>query len=76
VTVAIPNEATENQTIGFLILKEPKTVKEIKKDLGALLLDYQIPEKIIFVDKFPTNVSGKVCKKTLKSQYLESLNKV
>ena len=76
VTIAIPNEATENQTLAFIILKEQKTVKEIKKDLGALLLDYQIPEKIIFVDKYPTNVSGKVCKKTLKAQYLESLNKV
>lgn len=75
VTIAIPNEATENQTIGFLILKEQKTVKEIKKDLGSLLLDYQIPEKIIFVDKYPTNVSGKVCRKTLKAQYLESLTK-
>lgn len=75
VTIAIPNEATENQTLGFIILKEQKTIKEIKKDLGALLLDYQIPEKIIFVDKYPTNVSGKVCKKTLKAQYLESLTK-
>jgi acyl-coenzyme A synthetase/AMP-(fatty) acid ligase len=76
VTISIPNEATENQTIGYIILKEPKTIKELKKDLGALLLDYQIPEKIIFVDKFPVNVSGKVCKNTLKAQYLESLNKV
>ena len=75
VTIAIPNEATENQTIGFLILKENKTVKEIKKDLSAVLLDYQIPEKVIFIDKYPVNVSGKVCKKTLKAQYLESLNK-
>ena len=76
VTISIPNEATENQTIGYIILKEPKSIKELKKDLGALLLDYQIPEKIIFVDKFPINVSGKVCKNTLKAQYLESLNKV
>jgi acyl-coenzyme A synthetase/AMP-(fatty) acid ligase len=76
VTVAIPNEATENQTLGFIILKEQKTIKEIKKDLAVLLLDYQIPEKIIFVDKYPTNIAGKVCKNTLKAQYLESLNKV
>jgi acyl-coenzyme A synthetase/AMP-(fatty) acid ligase len=75
VTIAIPNEATENQTIGFLILKEEKSVKEIKKDLSSILLDYQIPEKIIFIEKFPINVSGKVCRKTLKSQYLESLTK-
>jgi acyl-coenzyme A synthetase/AMP-(fatty) acid ligase len=75
VTIAVPHEATENQTINFMILKEAKTVKEIKKDLSALLLDYQVPEKIIFVDQYPTNVSGKVCRKTLKAQYLESLTK-
>lgn len=75
VTIAIPNENTENQTIGFIILKEEKTVKEIKKDLMQLLLDYQIPEKMLFVTSYPTNVSGKVCRKTLKAQYLESLNK-
>lgn len=75
VTIAIPNENTENQTLGFIILKEPKSVKEIKKDLAELLLDYQIPEKIIFVETYPTNISGKVCRNTLKSKYLESLNK-
>jgi D-alanine--poly(phosphoribitol) ligase subunit 1 len=76
VTVAIEDSNAENLTIGFIILREQKNIKELKKDLGALLLDYQIPEKIIFVDKFPVNVSGKVCKNTLKAQYLESLNKV
>lgn len=75
VTIAIPNENTENQTIGYIILKEQKSIKEIKKDLSELLLDYQIPEKIIFVDKYPTNISGKVCRNTLRTQYLESINK-
>jgi len=73
VTIAIPNENTENQTLGFIILKEQKTAKEIKKDLEALLLDYQIPEKMFFVEKYPTNVSGKVCRKSLKEQYLNNL---
>jgi len=58
--------------LGFIMLKVTKTIKELKEDLSKLLLDYQIPEKIIFVDSYPTNVSGKVCKKTLKDQYLES----
>jgi acyl-coenzyme A synthetase/AMP-(fatty) acid ligase len=75
VTIAIPNETTENQTIGFMILKEKKTVKEIKQDLSKLLLEYQIPEKIILVDKFPINSSGKVCRKTLKADYLDSIQK-
>jgi D-alanine--poly(phosphoribitol) ligase subunit 1 len=76
ITIAVPHEATENQTIGFLILKEDVTVKKIKEDLAALLLDYQIPEKLIFVKNYPTNISGKICKKTLKEDYLKSTTKV
>jgi acyl-coenzyme A synthetase/AMP-(fatty) acid ligase len=72
VTIAVPHEVTENQTIGFVILKENKTLKEFKQDISKLLLDFQIPEKILFVEKYPTNVSGKVCKKTLKEQYMET----
>lgn len=71
-TVAIPHEITENQTVAFMRLKEPKTVKEIKKDLLQYLLDYQIPEKIIFVDSYPTNSSGKIDKKVLKENYITS----
>lgn len=73
-TVAIENEV-DNQTVSYMILKEPKTVKEIKKDLGTVLLDFQIPEKILLVDSYPTNISGKVCRKTLKNHYIESQKK-
>ncbi len=76
ITIAIPNEMTENQTICFIILNEEKTIKEIKNDLSTLLLDYQIPEKIIFIKEYPTNISGKVCRKTLANNYIESLRKV
>lgn len=72
VTVAISNGEDETQTLGFIMLKNLKTIKELKEDMAKLLLDYQIPEKIIFVDQYPTNISGKVCRKTLKEQYLES----
>lgn len=71
-TIAVPHEIAENQTIAFMRLKEPKTVKEIKKDLLQYLLDYQIPEKIIFVESYPTNSSGKIDKKLLKENYLNS----
>jgi D-alanine--poly(phosphoribitol) ligase subunit 1 len=72
-TIAVPHEIAENQTIAFLRLKTPKTVKEIKKDLLQYLLDYQIPEKIVFVDQYPVNSSGKIDKKVLKENYLNSL---
>ena len=71
VTFAIPNELTQNTTICYLKLKENKELKEIKKDMGNILLEYQIPEKIIIVDSFPLNDNGKICKKTLRSYHLE-----
>lgn len=74
-TIAIPHEVAENQTVAFMRLKEQKTVKEIKKDLLQYLLDYQIPEKIVFVDKYPVNSSGKIDKKVLKENYLNSIKK-
>lgn len=74
-TIAIPHEVAENQTVAFMRLKEPKTVKEIKKDLLQYLLDYQIPEKILFVDSYPTNSSGKIDKKVLKENYLNTQKK-
>lgn len=71
VTFAIPNELTQNTTICYIKLKEEKSIKAIKNDMSEILLDYQIPEKIMIVDSFPLNDNGKICKKTLKSYHLE-----
>lgn len=70
VTVAVENELTQNTTVAYVISKEDIEVEEFRKDLAKILLEYQIPEKIFFVDNYPTNNNGKVCKKTLRSQYL------
>lgn len=70
ITIAVEDEETQNQTISFVISKKEITEKEMKKDLSDVLLDYQIPEKILFVTTYPTNTSGKVCKKTLKENYI------
>ncbi len=71
VTFAVPNELTQNTTICYIKLKSDKDLKEIKKDMAQVLLDYQIPEKILIVDSFPLNDNGKICKKTLRSYHLE-----
>ncbi len=71
VTIAIEDEETQNKTICFAITKKELTEKEMKKDLSEVLLEYQIPERIHFVSSYPTNNSGKVCKKTLKKDYIE-----
>ncbi len=71
ITIAVENDETQNQTICFVIAKKEMTEKEMKKDLADVLLEYQIPEKIFYVKSYPTNISGKVCKKTLKKEYME-----
>jgi len=70
VSIAVDDELLENKTIAYIILKEERLVKEIKKDLMSVLLDYQIPSKIIITQSYPVNTSGKVCKKTLKENFL------
>lgn len=72
VTVAVENELTQHTTICYLQLKEDKALGDIKKDMMEILLEYQIPEKIISVDSYPTNDNGKICKKTLRQQYKET----
>src|SRR5690606_36146913 len=55
VTVAVENEETQNTTLAYVILKEQVSMADFKKDLSKMLLDYQIPEKIFFVDSYPVN---------------------
>jgi len=69
-TIAIPDELTENKTIAFVKLNKEISKKDLKKDLREQLLDFQVPEVIFFVDNYPTNVSGKICKKTLSEKYI------
>lgn len=65
-TVAIPHEQFENTTHCFVISTKDITSKLIKEDLKKHLLEYQIPTKFYFVDDFPVNNSGKICKKELQ----------
>lgn len=72
-TIAVADEIKENITVSFLILKKTAnkeiSASRIKQDLKDIIVDYQIPEKIRFVLKFPINTSGKVCKKQLLEEY-------
>jgi fatty-acyl-CoA synthase len=57
----------------FVILNKdaPITENEILASLQGKIAHYKIPKKIIFVDEFPRNASGKVLKMILKKR-LES----
>jgi acyl-coenzyme A synthetase/AMP-(fatty) acid ligase len=71
ITISVPNEVKENITIGFIVLKDKSiTEDKIRNDLSKIVLDYQIPEELFFLDVFPVNSSGKISKKDLINYYV------
>ena len=70
-TIAIEDELSEHILISYIQTKD-KNLSTIKAELKKYLTPYQFPDKIIEIDHFPINNSGKICKKTLKSLYIQS----
>lgn len=69
-SIAVPDEKYENLVITYLIpSSDDVTIDSVKSEMAKLLADYQMPDKLIFMDSFPLNTSGKVCKKTLMTIY-------
>jgi amino acid adenylation domain-containing protein len=69
-TISIKDEIKENILVSIIKLANDIKQNELYKKFNEILPSYQIPKKIIFVDNFPLNSSGKICKKTLKDNYL------
>ena len=70
-TIAIENEASEHNLISYVILTDTSIdSKIIKQDLKDIMPNYQIPKIIKIVEAFPLNNSGKICKISLKNNYL------
>jgi D-alanine--poly(phosphoribitol) ligase subunit 1 len=74
-TVAIEDNNKEHLLVAFVnLLDKSGLIIDLKEDLRARLLHYQVPSKIISVEKFPVNSSGKICKNTLKANYKNSVH--
>lgn len=69
-SIAVADEKYENLVITYIILKSQEaTVDVLKTEMKKLLTDYQMPDKVLFIEEFPLNPSGKICKKTLLEMY-------
>ena len=75
-TISVADDVRENLTVSYIIPSidslQELTQSQVKTDLKEFLVDYQIPEKIKFIDVLPTNSNGKVCKKQLLQKYYDS----
>ena len=70
-TIAIEDKVKENILVAFLKTNHGIEKDEVFADLKSIMASYQIPKRLIFLDDFPLNGSGKICKKTLKDNYLK-----
>ena len=57
----------------YIVLEEPPAQKlavviSLKKELGALVQPYMIPQKIVIVDELPRNNSGKIDRAVLRER--------
>ena len=68
--VGYPDKIMDYKIFAFIIPKNKEiSIKEIKEFCKINLISYKVPEKIIFVDKFPLTAVGKIQKYKLKEKY-------
>ena len=68
-TIAFPDPDLDNILVSYVIVRRPISEKELRRELAGSLVEYQFPDHIEFVDRFPLNDSGKVCRRTLAGRY-------
>lgn len=74
--VGTPDEKRGEVVAAFVILKKEQRLseEEIIASLTNKIAYYKIPKKVIFVEDFPRNQSGKVLKRILKKRLEEILS--
>ncbi len=70
VTIFIENKDSDGMLVSYLILDELISSDDIRSLLKTILPAFQIPKHLVKVNVFPLNNSGKICKKTLTSQFI------
>lgn len=72
--IGIQDEYADEQITAFIQLKEGATLDEqtVRAQLRRELANFKVPKHIYFKDELPKNATGKVLKRVLKQQVLES----
>jgi acyl-CoA synthetase (AMP-forming)/AMP-acid ligase II len=67
--VGVPDPISGEEVVAFVTFDGPPIPEtELRGKLGQMLASYKIPSRIVVVDEFPFNVSGKVDRVELKEQ--------
>jgi len=69
--VGMPDARRGEVVAAFVSLKQHASLseEELLSRIAGKIAPFKLPRKVIFVDDFPRNVSGKILKKELKKQF-------
>ena len=70
VTLFIERNDKEGFLVTYLILDGSISSSDIKSSLKLVMPAFQIPKHFNKIDRFPLNSSGKICRKTLKNNFI------
>ena len=73
--VGVPDERFGEELCAWIKLKEDCkiSVEDMKSTLKGQLAHFKIPKYVMFVDEFPTTVTGKVQKFKMRTESIERL---
>ena len=75
--VGVPDDRFGEELCAWIKLKsndEPCTVDEIKAFCKQKLAHFKVPRYVLFVDEFPTTVTGKIQKFKMRETSIQMLN--
>jgi long-chain acyl-CoA synthetase len=72
--IGLPNEDTGEEVTAVVVSKDiDLTLEDIRKHCEAHLTRYKLPKKIIFADEVPKSNVGKILRRKLREQYMNSV---
>jgi acyl-coenzyme A synthetase/AMP-(fatty) acid ligase len=74
-TVAIPDPDTDHLLVTYVVPRTRLAEDVLRQRMAEVLVDYQVPDHVVYVDGFPTNNSGKVDRDTLRRMFERGLRR-
>ncbi|MFI5361376.1 MAG: AMP-binding protein [Elusimicrobiota bacterium] len=68
-TIAVPDDRFEHLLICSVVARRPVAEKELRAEMAKVLVDFQIPDRVEFVDRLPVNEAGKISRKILEEDF-------
>ena len=73
ITIAYDDDIVDNKLLCCILISSEIDDESLFRKMKQFLVDYQVPDKVVYVKSFPLNSSGKICRMTLKEMYKDAI---